>query len=855
VGGELTYVCLGNNDYRITLKVYRDCFNGQAPFDNPAPVGIFDGNGVLFTVIDLNFPGSTNVPPISISPCLVPPGNVCVEEAVYQGVVNLPPSATGYTLVYQRCCRNGTISNLINPNDVGSTYTASIPGTSVALCNSNPVFNNFPPIFLCANVPINFDHSATDSDGDSLVYFICEPLDGGSSFNPTPNPPDPPPYISVPFASPYSASNPMGGNPPLFINQSTGLLTGTPVTIGQFVVGVCVSEYRNGVLLSTSRRDFQFNIVPCQAAIASIPSQTTFCDGFTVDFNGTSINGNSYFWNFGDPTTLADTSNQANTQYTYPDSGTYTVMLVAYDPAGNCYDTAFATFEVYPLLDPFFINPSPQCLNGNSFNFVAGGSFDSSADFLWNFGGAGTSNAQNPTGISFANTGNFPVNLTISQFGCTETYSGSIDIIEQPVASIDSATQYCVGTNVSFYNNSSGSDHWFWDFGVPLIQGDTSQLFEPVYQFPDTGIFTITLIAANVGCSDTTQLDFFVYPRLAPDIIGAGDACLDVNSFDFSAGGTFTTDATFLWNFGSTANSPTSTQQNPQNIVFQQLGYYPISLTISQYGCSRTDDDTVGLFNRPVASFGFEGGTGCTPLKIAFKDSSTSDTPLLYFWNLGDNSSSIEQNPEHVYFQPGVYDVSVTIITETGCRDTVTYLIPGAVKAVQPPIAGLTIDRYKTTIFDPIFNINDTAKFFSFNELDISDGANYNSYPVVHTFADTGYYSIIQTVKNEIGCIDTLELRVLVEPEFRLWIPNSFTPNKDGLNERFLPMVLGITTYDLRIYNRWGQVIFRTQDSDAGWDGTSEGVECPQDGYIYHLELTPYASEKKVYIGSVTLIR
>jgi gliding motility-associated-like protein len=68
-------------------------------------------------------------------------------------------------------------------------------------------------------------------------------------------------------------------------------------------------------------------------------------------------------------------------------------------------------------------------------------------------------------------------------------------------------------------------------------------------------------------------------------------------------------------------------------------------------------------------------------------------------------------------------------------------------------------------------------------------------------------------------------------------------------------MVLGITTYDLRIYNRWGQVIFRTQDSDAGWDGTSEGVECPQDGYIYHLELTPYASEKKVYIGSVTLIR
>ncbi len=855
VGGELSYECLGNNDYRITLKVYRDCFNGQAPFDNPAHVGIFDGSGSLFTTLDLGFPGSANVPPVLISPCLIPPGNVCVEEAVYQGTINLPPSANGYTLVYQRCCRNGTISNLINPNDVGSTYTASIPGTSLALCNSSPSFNNFPPIFLCANVPINFDHSATDADGDSLVYFICSPFDGGSSFNPAPNPPDPPPYINVPFSAPYSASNPLGGNPPLFINQQTGLLTGTPTTAGQFVVGICVSEYRNGVLISTSRRDFQFNIVICQAAIASIPSQTIFCDGYTVNFNGTSINGNSYFWNFGDPGTLGDTANTANAQYTYSDSGTYTVMLVAYDPAGNCYDTAYSVFEVYPLLEPAFINPGAQCIAGNSFDFNAGGSFDASASFFWNFGSGLSSTNQNPVGITYGTTGAFPVELTISQFGCSETFVDTIRILDPPQAIIGIENQYCAGTNISFQNNSINSDRWRWDFGIPNLQADTSGLFQPVYSFQDTGIYSVSLIAFNEGCSDTNEVDFYVYPLLSPEIIGAGDACLDVNSFDFVASGSFTSDATFLWDFGPTANPTSSAARNPQDVVFQQLGNYVVSLNISQYGCSKTTTDTVGLYSRPVPFFTFEGGFGCSPLQVEFKDSSFSQTPLIYMWNFGDNSSSTEMNPEHIYFTPGIYDVSVTIISETGCRDTSNYSISGAINAIQPPVAGLVIDRTKTTIFDPVFTILDTAKFFSFNELSLSDGSNYDVYPVIHTFTDTGLYTIIQTVKNEAGCIDTVEYRVLVEPEFRLFIPNSFTPNNDGLNERFLPSILGITSYDLRIYNRWGQIIFRTQDEFEGWNGESEGVKCQQDAYVYHLEVTPYAGQKKIYIGSVTLIR
>lgn len=117
-----------------------------------------------------------------------------------------------------------------------------------------------------------FDHSATDIDGDSLVYELCTPLDGASFSDPIPQPPYNPPYNPVTFISPYSQSNMLNGvagGVNLSINPQTGILTATPTTIGQFVVGVCVKEYRGNIFLGTTRRDFQFNVIPCPSLIVA----------------------------------------------------------------------------------------------------------------------------------------------------------------------------------------------------------------------------------------------------------------------------------------------------------------------------------------------------------------------------------------------------------------------------------------------------------------------------------------------------------------------------------------------------------------------------------------------------------
>jgi hypothetical protein len=265
VGGEIFYDYLGSNNYRITLKIYRDCTGATAPFDGstgasgavPAIISVIDVIGGASPILyNIGTPIITKIPPTINNPCIQTPDNICVEEGVYTCTINLAPKTGGYYVVYQRCCRNNSVLNLLDSGNQGSTYYIKIPGPEEAIDNSSPRFNNFPPIFLCSNLDFSFDHLATDPDGDQLVYSLCPPflgLDGCCPFLGS-NPPSmtsancltlpfncptaalPPPYANVNFISPYNGSYPLASNPSITINSNTGLLKGQPNLIGQFVV-------------------------------------------------------------------------------------------------------------------------------------------------------------------------------------------------------------------------------------------------------------------------------------------------------------------------------------------------------------------------------------------------------------------------------------------------------------------------------------------------------------------------------------------------------------------------------------------------------------------------------------------
>jgi len=687
VGGEIFYDCLGGTQYKITLKIYRDC-NSTSGYDDPLPMTVFNGlgNNIFEFTIPIPTPLLLNV--VFNNPCVSIPPGICVEEAIYSKTVTLPASATGYTLTYQKCCRTAGTQNLVSPDNQGITLTIDIPPAVDAICNSSPRFVNYPPLLLCANQQLVFDHSATDPDGDVLVYELIAPLQGGGTTLfppgcgtcPSPNPALPPPYNDVDWIPGINHLNPFGAGA-IAIDPSTGLLTATPTIPGFFAVGVCVKEYRAGVLLSTNIRDFIFQVLNCQVLLdaeitpqINMPSFVSYCDGLTVTFDNVSFNGTNYVWDFGVSGITTDVSSAFEPTYTFPAPGTYTIMLVVNPSGAPCSDTTYQSFTVFDEVIPSFVPPPPQCIIGNSFDFVGQG----------------------------------------------------------------------------------------------------------------------------------------VYP-----LVGS----------------------TFFWDFGS-ANSPaTASTEDANNVVFMEYGYVPITYTVYYNVCEVSYTDSVFVFAEPTIDFEISDELKCAPYLAEFVDLSFATTDLFYAWNFGDGTDLSDlANPTHLYSTPGVYDVSLTIWTTAGCIDTLTLFEPGLIEIFPSPTSSFTVNPPEATVFYPNFYFQDYSVDGVSQTYYFTDGASSTQPNVWHSYVESGYHYPYQVVINQYGCPDTTWGQVYVIPFTTIFVPNAFTPSGDSKNEVWKPVVYDTETYELWVFDRWGQLILNSTSEDAFWDGTINGKPAPIGLYIYQIK-------------------
>lgn len=496
IGGEISYKCLGGNLYEFTAKIYRDCFNGIPPLDAPAYFTIFNASNQVVWNDTVTLLTDSILPLYSPDPCLDVPPNICVEEGTYIFTAVLPPSNGGYILAYQRCCRNNSILNLDQPGNQGATYVVELNDAVLSMCNNSPYFVNYPPIVICAGHHLIFDHSAFDPDGDSLVYELCQPYNGATGTNSQPPTAAPPPYIGINYLPPYTAANPMDGNPALAINPVTGLLTVTPTVVGQFVVGICVKEYRNGVYLGTHLRDFQFNVVDCQPTVVSaIPSLINNCSGFSFVFQNFSTGPiTHYHWDFGIPGVTDDTSNQHFPAFTYSDTGIYTITLEVYSASG-CADTQTAVVYVYPNL--FALMSAQDGCTNTPLNFLdlSTSTYGDINSWLWSFGDGDTSHQQNPT-HTYTASGTYTVQLIVGTAnGCADTVSQSIDIYQNPDIIIhprDTTVIYGVSLPLSV----QGGAVYSWS---PVDGLSDPNIANPICTPQQTTTYYITITTSN-GC-------------------------------------------------------------------------------------------------------------------------------------------------------------------------------------------------------------------------------------------------------------------------------------------------------------------------------------------------------------------
>lgn len=905
VGGEIYYDNLGGGNYKIHMKAYRDCLNGIPPLDGfpdingntiPAYFTIYDASGNVVLLSQFTPIISSLVPPTNNSPCApATAGNACVEEGLYEANVNLPPLVGGYFIVYERCCRNATILNLINPGAVGTTYWEHIPGPEVVAVNSSPRFTKRPPIYICSGIPIAFDHAATDPDGDSLVYSLCTPFDGldaccptlnsgvsGSALciNPPPACPTvntPPPYVSVPFLAPYTSAFPMASSPAINIDPHTGFLDGVPTIQGQWVVGVCVSEYRNGQLIGVHHRDFQFNVIACPfVVVADIIAQTTtnngqgtgYCNGFTISMFNNSFNGTTYHWDFGDPSTLSDTANVFNPSYTFPAPGIYTVTLIV-NPNKPCGDTSYEVFEVHPLLSPDYIAPTAQCFNGNNFNFNGTGAFQGNGTFNWNFGTSATPQTANTVSVSnvvYNAPGTYSVSFTVAENGCTATATKTLEVFQNPSASVGTfPATGCDPLVVNFNNTSTAGTPmtYLWQFS----DGTSSTLQNPTHIFTPAGVYGFSLsVMTNQNCIDTSNLvsinSIIVKPTPVANFsyISATGLCFIGNNFSFNSTSAFQgINGTLLWDFGINASLQTSTATTVSNISYNAIGNYPVTLIAEENGCSDTITNVVELYENPTASIEPIIALGCDPMSVKFINTSSSASPLTYLWEFSDGTTTTEMSPTHVFSPTGTYDYTLTINSTSKCVNNSQVISVASITVNPSPVASFTANPMVTTIFDPdifFFNMSLSPDLVNWS-YNFDDGTGSSDINPIHTYLTWGDYNVTQTVTNIYACSHSTSILVKVIPEFRFWIPNAFTPgNKDNLNDVFKPIVIGVENYTFMIFDRWGELIYKTNDTEAGWNGTYKNKLCPNDVYIWKCDFKNIVSQEEEYhVGHVTIVR
>ncbi len=599
IGGYLTYKHLDSNNYEVTLRIYRDCNPNTQAFPLSASIVV---EGILST-FNQSFSaskGPTYPHLLDSAHCIVVPPGVCIEYADYIDTIYLPPIMGGYKMHYRTCCRNALISNIPTPLNTGYYYNTTIPSLD-STGNSSPYFVQPPPVLICLNEPLSDTIKFAESDNDSLYYELCDIYQ--KSVN------QPPQIIN--FNNPFSSSYPIASSPAIGINGQTGELFGTPTQIGHYVMGICVTEYRNGIPLSTVRLDYQFNVTNCTRIQADILTQiedsTHYCNGLTLNFISQSPMANQFFWDFGDPTTLSDTSSARHPTYTYSKPGQYLVTLIA--AAGKyCEDTAVAIFEVKDNPAVNLVDSTFYCFKDLPLSITPTGSIDDSSKFLWDFGPSANyqfSNLENPPPVSWPTGGAYYIELKVTSGNCIYLYGDTVyirDSLRSDMLTPDERLgMTCNGLGISFVSESVGNNSVFWNFGDLTTLGDTAIKDSVWYTYPAPGHYWVTLIVGQDGmCFDTSRYRIEIFEKIKPEIYFEGQFCYEAQSVDFYAQGTYPSGVNYFWDFGPLANKPTSASSIVKDIQWSAPGIYPISLTVSKNQCTETLYDTVYIHKNTV---------------------------------------------------------------------------------------------------------------------------------------------------------------------------------------------------------------------------------------------------------------
>lgn len=581
-----------------------------------------------------------------------------------------------------------------------------------------------------------------------------------------------------------------------------------------------------------------------------------------ISTSGTTLKRGTYTlnWQNGDGTIAGNVS--SNT-HTYSNVQNYTIRLISTTNEA-CLDTASRVVTTLPMpLANFSFTASQMCLLNNDFNFNATSTVSNNAfmNHNWYFGDNDSSINSTFAQHSYLTDGTYTVRLISSTNigGCKDTIEKNFSVFPMPVASftIDNDRQ-CFKNNLFGINStstvSSGTiDVNNWTFG----DGTTSSVAAPSKSYNRVDSFRVSLIVStDRGCVDSTFKRVHVFPMpVAAFTIAPTVKCLKGNVFKITNksvipnGGVI---STYNFQYG---NGDSSVLPAPLPYSYPVSGDYTVTLrTVSDKGCWDTTSRAISVSPNPIIDFTVD--PVCLNDSSVFVNNSSIATGSITSWKwiFGNGRTSTLQSPKHKYRNVGNYDITLIAATDKGCIDTL--MKPGLAVVNPNPKAGFFYTKLRSWEKEVDVQYTDTSSgAIAWNWNFSAMGTSTDQNPKLF-YNDTLTQLTTLIVTNSFGCRDTTTKKIFIAPDVIYYMPSAFTPNDDNINETFKPIGLAFAiNYKFIVFNRWGEILFNTDNPQNGWDGKFDGELVEQDLYFYRLEFVGVDELRHEEKGNIMILR
>ncbi len=634
---------------------------------------------------------------------------------------------------------------------------------------------------------------------------------------------------------------------------------------------------------------------------------TQNCGQLNVQFTNTSTVNNNFIianlWNFGDNTT----STQSSPNHTYATPGVYNVRLISYETAG-CRDTIIQQVTVKSIPTADFTVPNTCVLAPVTVTNTSTDLINQNMTYSWDFGdGTPLETAANPTHV-YQTAGTYTITLiAMNEDSCTHTRVRNITVYDLPAVEAGVDQQLCPYTTMTL--NGSGAVSYTWNNGavngtpfIPTVDGkyivtgtdangcvnkdslmvtflpapvisagpDVTVCENTSVTFTGTGaattytwdngitdgqayvpnVGTYTIVLHGYDASNCFGLDTVILTvNPLPNVNAGPDQIICEGSSTVLAGSGA---STYAWDNGIT-----------DNVSFIPANTLTYTVTgTSAAGCDNTDQVVVTIEEPVTFAIAPASGPACEPFTAKIFNNSTGTPSVNTQWVFGDGNtlSSTNDTVTNLYENQGCYDVTVTSTTALGCVWSQTY--PSFICVYPNPDAAFTANPGVISVISPesdLVNLSTGATQYIWN---FGDGTEIsNDFSPTHTFVVEPEQNFLVTLVaiSEHGCVDSITKVILMEKGVILYAPNSFTPDGNQFNPVFLPIVTsGVdkNQYELEIFNRWGESVFKTTDTEQGWDGTYKGIACKEGMYTWKIKYkTSSSDEKREQLGHVNLLR